>query len=436
MVKRILALGAAVALILSLSVVSFADSPSDNAITVSDSFFLGFPFYSRTRVRQNGTELYYGSAGNPITSDSAENLNGAGGTIVFDFYSRQQALTITNSGEVDVMVPDYNTQYSFTPDMSVEYNNQGQITYIENPVSGYQGRFVYGNMDFDINQIMSVEGTKIQAGTYVIDGELSFPANSIGSVDNFISMITSYSGSIVTNSGTYDIDFKHQDYEFHQRGDFDRINFRISVDIPVSGIYNRFFFQIGSKLNSQQQPLIPSLKGFSVSTGAITFEKASSIQGFSALVGNWFNSTISAIKSGFFDLRHLMNANRDDAGEAAKTSDQQSVDTAQSQVAAVESFEASTSQSINSGVSTINNSGYLTVPDYTSSSSGMGAALAAVGLIFAGVFNCLGGYQVVITVPLVLGIMLILVGRGTLALGRVMSANARAARRHEGGGHS
>lgn len=399
MVKRILSLGAAVALAAMMTVSSFAAS-------VSQTYDLSFPFYGRARIRQGGTQLYIDSLSKPISSSESVSLSGAGGTIIFDFYPYTSEYELYDSNVTTFY--DHYTIWNITErnEQSVVYDSNGDIDYIKSPFSNFHVEsYSSTESTLDLSQYATITATTVKAGSFLLEGFLEFDSDDVRSLDVWNTMVDSVTGSCITSSGSYSIDIPYADFEFHKYNGHDRINYKIALTIPYSGEYTRLFFQ----LNTSSDTAIPSLTGFSVNTGALEMQAASDTIGFSVLVGGWFSDTISAIKSGFYNLGHLFNANRDDAEDAAANKDQEAVEDAQSKIAEAEEFEASLNSDIETGVSEIETE-YMTIPD------SFGSAIGFAGWVFTSFYNALGGYQVLVYVPLVLGIVLLLIGRGGRSL--------------------
>lgn len=402
MLKRIFAFGAALAVAFSLSLSVFAFT--------SDSISLEFPFYGHTRVRQGTTQVYLSSDGSqPITSDSSLSLSGSGGSLIFDFFPMSSSVSLSEIDVQTITHPYYRLD-AYQHWLRIDFD---QSRY-ENPLYDSDWTYISDHAfddDLDFSQYSTLTCNTISSGDYVIEGTFVFDNNAIGNLDSWNNMISGITATVAdTSSNTYPISMTSPVYQVYKRNNQDFVNFRLCLTIPYSGEYQRIFFQINSKNTNG----IPSLKGFFVNTGSVQFQTASNTQSLSVLLGSWFDKLIGTIKANSV-------SDDDKAAQAEESADREAVSEAQSQVSEIKSFESSLNSSITQSVSNID----FTVP------SSFGAALGAVSFIFGSLFTDLGGYQVVITIPLILGIMLILIGRGTLALGRVISANARAQRDFE-----
>lgn len=410
MLKRFFAIGAAFALAFSLSLSAFADS--------NTTLYLGFPLYGHTRVRQNNSQIYLSSEGlEPISSDSASGLNGSAGSIVFDFFPMSDPVTFIGHDQETISIPYYAFSFDSSDEVYLYFHNATDSGYsrVDNPIYGFDSEVIHDSQTIDHRQYTEVYCNEISSGQYVLEGTLIFDQNAVGSLDAWENMFSGLSCTVIdTNSNSYPIGMTAPVFRYYRRNNQDFVNFRLCLDVPFTGQYQRLFFSINSSSSSP----IPVLKGFLVNTGSIRFEEANSTQSLSILLGTWFDKLIGTIKANSV-------SDDDKAAQAEESADREAVSEAQSQVSEIKSFESSLNSSITESVSNID----FTIP------SSFGAALGAVGFVFGGLFSDLGGYQIVITIPLILGIMLILIGRGTLALGRIVSSNARAARRgeHKGG---
>lgn len=410
MLRRFFAIGAAFALAFSLSFYSFAST--------SDILSIGFPLYGHTRVRQGGSQIYLSSNGSvPISSDSSLSLNGSGGTVIFDFFPMDHFFFHeTDINYIDIPVYEFHSQ--FEDDLYLYFHSPSDSGYqsVDNPLCDFGAEVTYIRETIDLGQWSNIDCNSIESGQYVLEGTLVFSSGAIGSVDAWNSMISGLTVTVVDSDGnSYPIGMTSPVFDYFTRGNNDFINFRLCLDIPYSGVYQRLFFQLTSKSSGG----VPSLKGFFVNTGSIKFQRATNTQSLSILLGTWFDKLIGTIKANSV-------SDDDNAAQAEESADREAVSEAQSQVSQIEVFESGLNSSITESVSDID----FTVP------SSFGAALGAVGFVFGGLFSDLGGYQIVITIPLILGIMLVLIGRGTLALGRIISLNARAARRSDKGGEA
>lgn len=397
MLKRLFAIGAALAVAFSLSLSSFA--------ATSDTLSLGFPLYGHTRVRQGGTQLYLSTDGTiPISSDSSLSLNGSGGSIIFDFFPMSNSVSLSELDVQTITHPYYRLD-SYQRWLDIDSDRSRY----ENPLYNSDWQYLHDpafDDDFDFSQYTTLTCNSISSGDYVIEGTFVFSSGAIGSLENWNGMISGLTSTIIDGSGnSYPIGMTSPVFEFFTRGNNDFINFRLCLDIPYSGIYQRLFFQLTSKSSGG----VPSLKGFFVNTGSIKFQSATNTQSLSILLGTWFDKLIGTIKANSV-------SDDDKAAQAEESADREAVSEAQSQVSEIEVFESGLNSSITESVSDID----FTVP------SSFGAALGAVGFVFGGLFSDLGGYQIVITIPLILGIMLVLIGRGTMALGKYLDSTADA----------
>lgn len=401
MLKRLFAIGAALAVAFSLSLSSFA--------ATSDTLSLGFPLYGHTRVRQGGTQVYLSTDGSiPISSDSSLSLNGSGGSIVFDFFPMANSVRLYEDDTNQLIIPYYEFTFDSENDQYLYFHNPTDSGYsrIDNPIYGFDSQVVTLYESIDLSQTTIIDCDSIESGQYVLEGTLVFASSAIGSLDNWNGMISGLTSTIIDGDGnSYPIGMTSPVFEFFTRGNNDFINFRLCLDIPYSGVYQRLFFQLTSKSSGG----VPSLKGFFVNTGSIKFQSATNTQSLSILLGTWFDKLIGTIKANSV-------SDDDKAAQAEESADREAVSEAQSQVSQIEAFESGLNSSITESVSDID----FTVP------SSFGSALGVVGFVFGGLFSDLGGYQIVITIPLILGIMLVLIGRGSMALGKYLDSTADA----------
>lgn len=399
MLKRLFVIGAALAVAFSLSLSSFA----------ADTLSLGFPLYGYTRVRQGGSQVYLSAEGSiPISSDSSLSLNGSGGSIVFDFFPMVNTVNLTEYNVASLFFPYVMVEASGTSNQYLYFSQPTEHGYdrVTNPMYGFDSDVYFEESEIDLSQYTSLSCKQVESGQYVLEGTLVFASGAIGSLDNWYGMISGLTSTIIDGDGnSYPIGMTSPVFEFFTRGNNDFINFRLCLDIPYSGVYQRLFFQLTSKSSGG----VPSLKGFFVNTGSIKFQSATNTQSLSILLGTWFDKLIGTIKANSV-------SDDDKAAQAEESADREAVSEAQSQVSQIEAFESGLNSSITESVSDID----FTVP------SSFGAALGAVGFVFGGLFSDLGGYQIVITIPLILGIMLVLIGRGTMALGKYLDNTAEA----------
>lgn len=391
MPKRLFAIGAVFALAFSLSLSSFAST--------SDILSIGFPLYGHTRVRQGGSQIYLSSNGSvPISSDSSLSLNGSGGTVIFDFFPMDHFfLHEVDQNSIDI--PYYLFSFSSEDEPYLYFHNPTDSGYsrVDNPVYGFNSDLRYSTETISFDQWSNIDCNVIESGQYVLEGTLVFSSGAIGSVDTWNSMLSGLTATVVDSDGnSYPIGMTSPVFDYFTRGNNDFINFRLCLDIPYSGVYQRLFFQLTSKSSGG----IPSLKGFFVNTGSIKFQSATNTQSLSILLGTWFDKLIGTIKG---------NSVADDDTAARAVSDEltESNSQAQSKIEQIESFESNLNSDVSVTLSNID----LTVPNSFS------APLSFIGYVVTSVFNRLGNYQVIVIVPLILGIVLLMIGRGLIALG-------------------
>lgn len=406
MLKRFACVAAALVVAFSLSLSSFA----------SDSVQVPFPYFGRVRLSKGSTAIYTGSNGSdPITGITTSITDSSTGTTyynidIYPFGSFRKTFD-TGSQTITYNVPSYHIIGDSTVlpyHQSASDETHGTFT------KPYTGTISSGSSS------VAYQNNSIAGGDYVLFGYFEYARGSVSSVDD----IFTGSSWVRVMSGSHFVDVNDLQFSkvYSGASGNDVVQFTCSFTVPYSMTFSSIRLSIGTK-SSFTSPII----GFGISSGGFEYtDSVNSIGGLSGELASWFSGLKSGISSGFQKIASLITSNRDDAAAAEESADHEAVSEAQSQVSEIESFESSLNSSITQSVSNID----FTVP------SSFGSALGAIGFVFGGLFSDLGGYQVVITIPLILGIMLILIGRGTIALGRIVSANARAARRSDKGGEA
>lgn len=402
MLKRFFAIGAALVVAFSLSLSSFAD----------DCLQLGFPYFGRVRFSKGSTVLYIGTNGDdPITGIRQEvtDSSSAGSSyIAFDLYpfGTFSKTFSTGAQTISYDVPAY-------------YGSGGDtIPYSQNDSHGYQKRYT-ASISSGSNSI-SIQNNIISGGDYIIFGQVEYPAGSVSDVND----VFTGTGTLRVQSGNHFVDISNLEFKNISISNTynDIVQFAVSFTVPYSMQFSSIRLMLNTKSSFDSQ-----IQAFSISTGGFEYtDDVNSVAGLSSELAGWFSGLKSGISSGFQKIASFLTQRDEDAAQAEESADHEAVSEAQSQVSEIEAFESGLNSSISESVSDID----FTVP------SSFGAALGAVGFVFGGMFSDLGGYQIVITIPLILGIMLVLIGRGTMALGRIVSANARASRQSDKGGEA
>lgn len=409
MVKRFVAFGSAVLLALFLSVCSFASSS-----TVS----LGFPFFTRLNLRRafDSNYIYQGTAGSRPISGVAADVDGSsfatGSMFVFDFYlGGNTGLSIDHSSDFSYKVPVYSEITPFS----------GSTQYIQGTLNSSGGFAGSVNALYDVDysvvtytgsntdaEILLLKNDTISGGDYAISGFFEFPSGTIETIDQ---LFTGEVGAAIFYGSEDDqIAVDVSDLRFTlSSSTCQAVQFMAVINVPES-IYDISSGRVQLKLYTNPDVSAPITR-FGVNTGGFEYrDTVSGIGGLSAQLANWF----SGIKSQLGGIAQLLRLQQDDAQQAASEADRAAVSEASSAVQEIHQFESDLNTNITSSVSQID----FTVP----STSGFLGAMGAISVVFGSIFENLGAYQFIITIPLILGILLLLLGRGMSTLGHIQKA--------------
>lgn len=424
MVKRFVAFGSAMLLAFSLSVCSFA-------ATNRSEIIMGFPFFTTVNLRRafDSNYIYQSTRGSRpvsgVSSDISSNIS-TGSMFVIDFVLGG-VFTETNTYRNDFtyQVPSYayiEPSSGTSQLISGHTNSSGDFTgYINSLYTvEYTTQRVTGFSD-NSEQIVLIN-TSISGGDYAITGFFELPPNTIESIDQlFTSKATS---TVFVGSESDPVSVDVSDIRFNLSSAARQVvQFMAVINIPES---------VSSMSSGRVQLCLMTNSGvsapltrFGVNTGGFEYvDTVSGIGGLSAQLANWF----SGLKSQFGGIAQLLRLQQDDAQQAASEADNVAVSEASSAVQEIYQFEESLTSGISSGVSDID----FAIP----SATGFVSALAAISFVMTSIFNGLGVYQFIITIPLILGIVLLLLGRGLQAVGRAQDIAVFAGRRSDrrGGG--
>lgn len=439
MVKRIFAFGSAIVLAFSLSVSSFAAS---NTSTVN----MDFPYFGYVTLRNTPqTFLYQGSKGSrPISGVQAdiESSDSSVSAYLIDFifggtYNlgvvSDESQTITFRIPTVSYVENQGTDYSGTYDPT-RYNahytsNNERIDYMQ-PYSSsedfefssddwrsiYHYQESFASATISGGESLVLKNASITGGYYTILGYFDYPSNTFSSDVDLSSIFT---GAVVrAYTDTVDAmeldvrEFNLYPVAYDSSTTYKRVSFNVVFHVPYNMSCSRV--QVGITTRN----LTSRMMRFGVSTCGYEYQDTvTGVAGLSAQLGNWFSGLKSSITSGFSNIVSRLEKEDSDADKAASAAASSAVSEASSDIAEIHAFEGTLNSNISSSVQNID----FSLP----AGSGFVNALGAVSYIFTSVFNSLGVYQFIITIPLILGIFLLLVGRSSRVLGAISSSRER-----------
>lgn len=416
MAKRFVAFGSAVLLALSLSVFSFASSS-----IVS----LGFPFFSTVNLRRayDSNYIYQGSVGSRPISGIAADVNGSsfatGSMFVFDFnLGRTYSVSVSGDSKTFSYTIPFVDHWLISEDASYWQGSSFSGNYYESfPTgTGVEEKTYTVNIPAS-SESVSIKNTSISCGDYAITGFFEFPSGTIETIDQ---LFTGEAGAaLFYGSENEQIAVDVSDLRFTLSSSARQVvQFMTVINIPesVSSITSG---RVQLTLYTNSNVSAPITR-FGVNTGGFEYrDTVSGIGGLSVQLSNLF----SGIKSQLGGIAQLLRLQQDDAQQAASDADRSAVSEASSAVQEIHQFESDLNTNITSSVSQID----FSVP----SASGFLGAMGAISVVMGSIFENLGGYQFIITIPLILGILLLLLGRGMSALGKYQDNQVRAARREQ-----
>lgn len=452
--KRFFCFGCAVVLALSFSLVTFA---ADTTSTIQ----MDFPFFRYARLRQGGDVIYQGSDGErPITGVSAvttatsESLTNIVVDLVLnktynlglvnnDYYEITYKMPLATKISADDHSYTGSGTLTLDDDRNYIHYNTGTERYdyfyfnnSRNPISfsltgnGYYYVDEYRDISYTTTisngERLVLRNNQVASGDYMIEGFFDFPAGTF--TDNDISVISEAQFDVTIGSPGVDISLavpaQITDVGYSlstvRGSDRQRVAYTVSFSVPST---------VSSASNVQlfwRRSPVASILNFGVGTFGVEYkDTVTGIAGLSAELANWFGGLKSGISSGFSKIAGLITKQDSEAEEAVSDSSANSEAAVVSEkVSNIETFE---NDMINGAASQLENVDF-TVP------TSFGAASAFVGYIVTGVFNRLGGYQAVISVPLTFGLLLLLLGRGERALGMNVNMRGRGDRSSDSGG--
>lgn len=415
MFKRAISVGVALACALFLSVSSFASSS-----TVS----MGFPFFTSVNLRRafDSNYIYQSTVGSRpvsgVSSDISSNIS-TGSMFVIDFVlGRTYSVNVSgDSTRFSYTVP-YGGQFLVSQDATYWQGSSISGYYYDGVYTGYQVQEKTYSVNIPAEtETISLKNDTVPGGDYAITGFFEFPSNTIETIDQlFTGQATS---TVFVGSESDPVSVDVSDIRFNLSSAARQVvEFMAVINVPesVSGLSSgrvQLCLMTNSNVSSP-------LTRFGVNTGGFEYlDTVSGIGGLSAQLANWF----SGLKSQLGGIAQLLRLQQDDAQQAASDADNVAVSEASSAVQEIHQFEESLTSGISSGVNDID----FAIP----SATGFVSALAAISFVMTSIFNGLGVYQFVITIPLILGIVLLLLGRGLQAVGRAQDLAVIADRRSE-----
>lgn len=406
MVKRFVAFGSAVLLALSLSVCSFASSSSVS---------LGFPFFTRLDLRRSISSdyIYQGTAGSRPISGVAADVDGSsfasGSMFVYDFYlGGTSSVSVSGDSKTFSYKVPYGGQFLLSEDASYWQGSHVSGNYYDGIFTDhYVEEKTYTVTIPASTESVSIKNNTISGGDYAITGFFDFPSGTIETIDQLFT--GEAAAALIYGSENERIAADVSDLRFTlSNSDRQLVQFMTVINVPES-VSDISSGRVQLRLFTNSNVSAPITR-FGVNTGGFEYkDTVSGIGGLSAQLANWF----SGIKSQLGGIAQLLRLQQDDASQAASDADRAAVSEASSAVQEIHQFEADLNTNITSSVSQID----FTVP----STSGFLGAMGAITVVMGSIFENLGAYQFVITIPMILGIMLIFIGRGMLALGRIQS---------------
>lgn len=280
------------------------------------------------------------------------------------------------------------------------------VRYTDNSVSDITGNVTYtGSTSIqDRHNSYFVRNTYINQGAYDFNINVIFP-----SLNSFNSFSGIWSASVNTSWGEVPVRVESQ--LVSSNPDTLIKIFKLTCDVPVTGIYTKFNFKYFGSRNAFTTIRIDSSvidpNGFNTTNSGVN-----SISGLGYHLTSLFDKFWNKVRSLFLDQDQI-------AQESIPPELTEQNNTVRSGTEAIHDFETQTFDNIDQSQESID----WETPDSFGSVDSSGSAIGFVASIFTSFFNSIGSnMQNIIVIPLVLGLVLVVLGRGQMALGRALSA--------------
>lgn len=265
------------------------------------------------------------------------------------------------------------------------------------------------NGTISINRILSTtdyiyfyNNNYINSGAYDFNVNIKFP-----SLDKFNNFSGVWSATVNTSWG--EVPVRTQVQEVSSNVDTLIKIYKLTFDVPVTGQYTKFNIKY---FGSSDVFTTIRIDASVVDPNFLDSGAPSSIKSFSYWLSSKFDQFWAKVRSLFLDQDQTMQ-------ESIPSELAEQNNTVRSGTEAIHDFETQTFDNIDQTQESID----WETPNSFGSVDSSGSAIGFVASIFTSFFNSIGSnMQNIIVIPLVLGLVLVVLGRGQLALGRALSA--------------
>lgn len=270
-----------------------------------------------------------------------------------------------------------------------------------------------GSSEYDgtisINRILSTtdyiyfyNNNYINSGAYDFNVNVKFP-----SITSFNSFSGVWSATVNTSWG--EVPVRTQVQEVSSNSDSLIKIYKLTFDVPFTGSYSKFNIRYIGPSNIFTTIRVDASV---VDPNFLDSASPSSIRSFSFWLSSKFDQFWAKVRSLFLDQDQTMQ-------ESIPSELAEQNNTVRSGTEAIHDFETQTFDNIDQTQESID----WETPDSFGSVDSSGSAIGFVASIFTSFFNSIGSnMQNIIVIPLVLGLVLVVLGRGQMALGRALSA--------------
>lgn len=317
---------------------------------------------------------------------------------------------------------DMSIDQGYSDSSSIYTINGSQVSIHEDPfldrlnsvrVSDNSALEVTGSISLDTVSNKEIYNTVIYSNNTVNLGTYDFNINVVfPNVSKFNAFSGYWMGSFNTSWGEIPVRTQVQEVSSNSNT-FIKI-YKVTFDVPFTGSYTSFNIKyIGD--SSAFTTIRVDSSVIDPNAYKPTQNQVTSLNGFVGWLNGALDSLWGKIRSLFFDNDQTMAESvPSEAGELAGE--------VSSGAQTIHEFETNNFDSIETQQQYID----WDIPDDFGSSGDTGSAIGFVSMLFMGIYQALGvKVQYVIVVPLILGLVLLVLGRGSMALGKLVDSLKR-----------
>lgn len=286
----------------------------------------------------------------------------------------------------------------------LDYLDSDQVIGYSN--GSYIGTFTIDRIFRTIDSSYFLFNNQVNLGTYDFNVNVKFP-----SLEKFNNFSGYWMASFNTSWG--EIPVRTQVQEVSSNSDTLIKIYKLTFDVPFTGQYTKFNIKYVGDSSAfttiRVDASVIDPNGYTSGAGPTT------INGLSFYLTSMFDKFWGKVRSLFFDQDQIM-------AESVPSAAGELAEEVSSGAETIHEFETNNFDSIETQQENID----WDIPDDFGSSADTGSAIGFVSMLFMGIYQALGvKVQYVIVVPLILGLVLLVLGRGSLALGKLVDSLKR-----------